>query len=757
MPNINVLKASIEPIANMLAGKQIKVEFRANTTVPVTDLSKKEPVIKLPMLSDKTPQSILDSIQGMVDHEVAHAIWTTNPKRLGIKNRLDHEIFNAVEDVRIEREMRNLFRGSAYNLQKMAQAVITDDFVQKMEMARQFKPQLFRLAGLLICLQATEQVPFYQEAVKRIPGMQELYDLITKLWGVRPMNAIRSSADSVEFAGKVKNDLKIELDEDPPKSGSGGDEEGEDGDEDESQSSSGNEDGDENESRPSFGSGRGKGKKKSSKPKKGQGKDDDGSDDIRDDGGDSSDGGDSGDSQGSDKTDEGREDKDGRRKKKGSGDREDSSDAGQESDGDDRGEQEGDDRKDDLGDSDGEGKPHNDGSDEDDGEESEGDGKKSKSKGEDSEGTEDESEGEKGDASGSGPVPSSVGDERDGESEGNGDDREKLPAIGSGQKPEKPLRPEDLDELTDMTKKVLESLIAKAKENDDYTVFTTDYDVIEHIAPSTQKHKVEKLNEKVKTMTSTIQKNLERAIAARSIVCWTPGHHRGKLFAPALMKLFTGDDRVFRRKEEAMSKDVAVSLVVDCSGSMAGDNKAPLAATAAYALCEVLTRMGIKNEVIGFTTCYEGRSELSDGDYYSSAGYSRKEPIYMPIFKSYMDKFDMTARLRMVKMFEDHWMSDNVDGECVQIAAQRLLAQNTKGKIMIVLSDGYPAAFGNCNDLERNLKETVQELSKKIKIVGIGIRSAAVKDYYPKHVVLNKIDELPATVVRKLQELLLSS
>ena len=751
MPNINVLKASIEPIANMLAGKQIKVEFRANTTVPVTDLSKKAPVIKLPMLSDKTPQSILDSVQGMVDHEVAHAIWTTNPKRLGIKNRLDHEIFNAVEDVRIEREMRNLFRGSAYNLQKMAQAVITDDFVQKMEIARQFKPQLFRLAGLLICLQATEQVPFYQEAVKRIPGMQELYDLITKLWGARPMNAVRSSADSVEFAGKVKHDLKIELDEDPPSSGPGSSEEDESGDSDESQSSSGNGDGDEGESQFSFSSGRGKGKKgKSSKSKKGQDKDDDGSDDIRDDSGDSSDGGDSDDSQGSDKADEGREDKDGRRKKKGS---EDSSNDRQESDGDDREEQEGDDRKDDLGDSDGEGNSDNGGSDEDDGEESEGDGKKSKSKGEDSEGSEDESEGEKGDASGSGPVSSPVDDEREGESEGDDGDREKLPAIGSGQIPEKPLRPEDLDELTDMTKKVLESLIAKAKENDDYTVLTTDYDVIEHIAPSTRKEQVERLNEKVKTMTSTIQKNLERAIAARSIVCWTPGHRRGKLFAPALVKLFAGDDRVFRRKEEAMSKDVAVSLLVDCSGSMAGDDKAPTAATASYALCEVLTRMGIKNEVIGFTThTFHAMPGISSYD-----EYSRTESIYMPIFKSFTDKFDLNARLRMVKMFENHWMNDNVDGESLQYAAQRLMAQNTKGKILIVLSDGYPNALGNPLDLRKHLKETVTDLSKRIKIVGIGIRSDAVKHYYPKYVVLQDIDELPTTVVRKLQELLLTS
>ena len=742
MPNINILKASIEPIANMLAGKQIKVSYdRANSTPHLSFGNEKTGlVLHLPMLSDKTPPKIMDAIQGVVDHEVGHAIFSTNPKTLGLRDKLAQHIANNVEDVRIEREMRNLFKGSAHNLQTMARSILDDEFFTKLQFMRAMKPHLFTLVALNVALQATEGVTFYQELVEKIPGFKEVYDALVKYFGVRPMNAVRSTQDAADFGDQLRKTFKIEWEDDPPDPEGSEDEEGDESDEDDKDNES---------SGSSSGSSSSSSKGKSKKPKqdkgkgKSKGKDSDngsdsGSDDSGQSGADDNRSGNGGKSPrpGSSKSDDdgGDQDKDEMDGKENSGGKDEDESSENEEKNDDKdqkgdGEGDGSDSKNDAEDE------ENDPSEESDDDEDESSDKED---GEDREGGADESTEDRGEES----------------------DDNQLPAIGDGSAAAHPLKPEDLDELTSMTSKVIEQLVLKAQANDDYTVKTTDYDKIEHITPSKRREKVEDLNAKVKSMTSVIQKNLERAIAARSIVCWTPGHRRGKLYAPALSKLFTGDDRVFRRREEAMSKDVAVSLVVDCSGSMAGDGKAPLAATAAYALCEVLTHMGIKNEVIGFTTTIENRYAMSDGSYdaiYASDRYSRQEPLYMPIFKGYADKFDMTARLRMVKMFEDHWMADNADGECVQIAAQRLLAQNTKGKIMIVLSDGYPAAFGNCRDLERNLKETVADLSKKIKIVGIGIKSEAVKSYYPKYVVLDDIKELPATVVRKLQELLLSS
>lgn len=620
MSNINVLRQSIEPIANMLAGKDVKVSFDRGVKFPQTIFDSKRITIKLPMLSDKTPASTLDALQGSVDHEVAHAIWSCDQVHLKPKDKLAMVMYNTVEDVRIEREMRKLFRGSAYNLDKMARAVVNEGFIDHLRDCAVNKPALFKSMGTLFYLQASEGVALYQETVEKVPELTDLVEKLKEGFGDHPMNDIQSVKDSYKLGDKIRKFLDIRV---------------------EQQNSDGSDDG-KSESEDE------KSKGKKGKKSKGEAK--------------------------HDKKPEGEE---------------------QETFG-----MDGD------GDSDGEGKK--DGSDAKDGESKDGDA---------------------------------------GDAEGN-------PAVGSGAPSGDALSPEDLDELSDMTKNVIKELVAKAQEHDEYVVKTTDYDCITHIAPSAHIEKVQKLNEMAKQMAGAIQKNLERAIAARSISVWTPNHRSGKLFAPSLVKIFSGETKVFRRKEQAMSKDVAVSLVVDCSGSMSGDKKASTAASAAYALCEVLTRMGIKNEVIGFTTKQIVDVKCSREEY---ATYSRVEPIYMPVFKSFSDKFDSKARLRMVKMFETHWMRNNIDGESLNYAAQRLLAQGTKGKIMIVLSDGYPSAYGSDADLDKHLKETVAQLSKYINIVGIGIRSKEVKHYYPKYVVLNEVEELPSTVVRELQRLLLSS
>ena len=619
MSNINVLRQSIEPIANMLAGKNVKVAFDYDTKFPQTIFDRKGITIKLPMLSDKTPASVLEALQGSVDHEVGHAIWSADQVHLKIKDKLSMVMYNTVEDARIEREMRKLFRGSAFNLSRMARTVVNEKFINHLRECAVKKPAMFKSMGTLFYLQASEGVAVYQETIEKVPELAELVAKLKEGFGEHPMDKVQSVKDSYNFGDAIRKylDIKVASEE-------------ESGDSDSKSKGEKSKDGKKGKK-----SGKGKADKK---PEKGDGESE---------------------------------------------------------------EQEA------FGlDSEGEGSPK-------------------------------ESEPKEGEAK----------EGEDGTKDGN-------PAVGGSSASGDALSPEDLDELSDMTKNVIKKLVTDAQANDEYVIKTTDDDCIEHIAPSARTDKVQKLNEMTRQMAGTIQKNLERAIAARSISVWTPNHRSGKLFAPALVKIFTGDTKVFRRQEQSMSKDVAVSLVVDCSGSMAGDKKASTAASAAYALCEVLTRMGIKNEVIGFTTKPMPHAREASC---SSEHYSRVEPIYMPVFKAFSDKFDSKARLRMVRMFETHWMRNNIDGESLNYAAQRLLAQGTKGKIMIVLSDGYPSAYGSDADLSKHLKETVQQLSKCINIVGIGIRSNEVKHYYPKYVLLNEVEELPSTVVRELRRLLLAS
>ena len=304
----------------------------------------------------------------------------------------------------------------------------------------------------------------------------------------------------------------------------------------------------------------------------------------------------------------------------------------------------------------------------------------------------------------------------------------------------------DKDAFEDAVSRALAKQAKEAQRSASYRVKTVEFDEVKH-GKMGKIETVRNIESQVNSMTSAIQKNLERAIAADSLAVWTSGHRKGKLYSPALARLVTGDDRVFRKKQVGRSKEVAVSLVVDCSGSMRWGRKIDSAVISAYAFCSVLTNMGIACEVIGFTTLFV------EHDY----GYSRVGALYMPIFKSFTDQWDMSAKRRTVYPCETQSMlKNNVDGESIQIAANRLLARPEPGKIMIVLSDGEPAADGVNIDLVSHLKSTLEDLEKRIKIIGIGIESDSVSEYYKNYVVLDQVEDLPKTVIQKVKSLLLS-
>lgn len=323
---------------------------------------------------------------------------------------------------------------------------------------------------------------------------------------------------------------------------------------------------------------------------------------------------------------------------------------------------------------------------------------------------------------------------------------------------------EDLDkESANDYDKALSALItgdtaATAKEAQ-YLVYTRDNDVVENLhIGSGYKHSMFKddIEGKVDHMVGPLQKDLERAISARSLSQWENGRRSGRLHGANLARLATNDGRVFRRKHESRSKDVAVSLVIDMSGSMHG-GKILLATQAAYALASVLERLRITHEVICFTT---GKPVADPGVIHAEEAkmgrsYTRNESLYMPVLKNYGERFGVDVRSRFGWLPNVSTMRNNVDGESIEIAARRLLMRKENGKVMIVLSDGYPAASGDSGKLNEHLKEVVKESMRAgINVVGIGIQSDSVKTFYPKAVVINDVDELPKTVIQELRHLL---
>ncbi|MEA3072739.1 MAG: cobaltochelatase CobT, partial [Alphaproteobacteria bacterium] len=221
-------------------------------------------------------------------------------------------------------------------------------------------------------------------------------------------------------------------------------------------------------------------------------------------------------------------------------------------------------------------------------------------------------------------------------------------------------------------------------------------------------------------------------------------------------------------------QDTAVTLLVDCSGSMRY-SKLQLAAHAAYALSQTLERVGIAHEILGFTTNetkVDNHRMMEDiGKEQDALGrpFSRFSPITMYVFKAFDERLNVVTRRRLIGAagssegrgspdYFPHQVATraNVDGESVMLAALRLLKRREQRKVMIVLSDGEPAAYGIEHHLAEHLQKTVQVIEKMgVEAVGIEIRDESVKAFYKKAVVIEDIDTLPAAVMGEIKRFLI--
>jgi cobalamin biosynthesis protein CobT len=252
-------------------------------------------------------------------------------------------------------------------------------------------------------------------------------------------------------------------------------------------------------------------------------------------------------------------------------------------------------------------------------------------------------------------------------------------------------------------------------------------------------------------------------MSARSASQWEYGHKSGSLYGAGLARLATGDTRVFRKKIVSNSKDVAISLLIDLSGSMSGE-KITTAVQAALTFSNVLTHMSINHEVLGFTTV--GNYEWSGEEYGKSfekkgVYWARIEPLNIPIFKNFGERNPQLARELAYASKNAKGglpLRNNVDGESVMIAAKRLKAQPQTRKILIVFSDGLPAFCSFCGgDIgDWHLHKSLAEVDQMgIETFGIGICSEDVAKFYKNYAVVKKLSDLSEKVLTVLKDFLI--
>lgn len=260
------------------------------------------------------------------------------------------------------------------------------------------------------------------------------------------------------------------------------------------------------------------------------------------------------------------------------------------------------------------------------------------------------------------------------------------------------------------------------------------------------------IRDEIKGAQSVMQRKLAGALMDKL----KRGHRRhepwGRFDRRAMVPAVRGKDDVFTRRDDAPALNTAVCMLVDMSGSMHG-SKIELAERAAISLAEALDKVNVPFEVLGFNCMHgfnsEAQQEQYDKEVADGHKFHRHYPLDHYVFKSYNDRLrDCQSAMGAIAQLVG---GDNCDGESVSWAWRRLKRRPEKKKVMLVLSDGYPATATDYDEmLGVHLRASVAEIEKQARIFGIGICSDAVKKFYAHWTVLNNMTDLPKAVMDRV-------
>jgi len=257
-----------------------------------------------------------------------------------------------------------------------------------------------------------------------------------------------------------------------------------------------------------------------------------------------------------------------------------------------------------------------------------------------------------------------------------------------------------------------------------------------------------------------LRRKLERALISKQTRDWDVAKEHGRLDTKRLTAAVAGRQNVFKVRTDRQDMDTAVSLLIDLSGSMSG-TPIHTARQCAIAIAEAIDRTGIKYEMLGFVNDFYGEihpelrkrvDEIVGKD--EEREWGRLQPLNMAVFKQFNERL-FEAKGSIASMV-DLAIGDNTDGEAVQLAFDRLQDRPEKRKVMMVLSDGYPAAMSSMVKMRDHLRRVVSDIEDSgTDIVGIGIQSEAVNHFYTNHVVVHRISDLEGEVMGQLSKILL--
>jgi cobaltochelatase CobT len=258
-----------------------------------------------------------------------------------------------------------------------------------------------------------------------------------------------------------------------------------------------------------------------------------------------------------------------------------------------------------------------------------------------------------------------------------------------------------------------------------------------------------------------LARRLERFLLAQQRRSWQFDVDEGTLDPARLSRVLTDPlaPLAFRQEREIEFRDTVVTLLLDNSGSMRG-RPILLTALCADLLARTLERCGVRTEILGFTTReWDGGQARRD---WIAAGAPRNPgrltDVRYIVYKT-ADTAWRRARRNLGLLLRDDIMKDNIDGEALWWAHQRLVARREQRRILMVISDGVPLdqATLSANPggyLDQHLREVIRWIERRsdVELVAIGI-GHEVGDYYQRAVAIGSTDDLGPAMIDQLAQL----
>ena len=321
-----------------------------------------------------------------------------------------------------------------------------------------------------------------------------------------------------------------------------------------------------------------------------------------------------------------------------------------------------------------------------------------------------------------------------------------------------------------------EELISKQQNNQNqldnksnaYKIFTNKYDEIINATDLCDNDELLRLRKTLDKQLENLQgavarlaNKLQRKLQARQNRTWEFDLEEGMLDAAKLARVVSNPlfPLSYKVEKDTKFKDTIVSILIDNSGSMRG-RPITIAAISADILARTLERCGVKVEILGFTTkAWKGGQSreqwINEG---KATNPGRLNDLRHIIYKS-ADAPWRRAKNSLGLMLREGILKENIDGEALIWAHERIYHRYEERKILMVISDGAPVddttlSANSGNYLEKHLKLIINfiENQSPVELIAIGIGHDVTR-YYKKAVTLTDAEHLAGAMTEQLADL----